>query len=225
VARSRFLVLKDTATHKGWNSLPTGLISSTNALQRIAAVQRYVLGYDESGYQLCHPRFHECLVSGHMRPNEQRPYRAALINWCESAWSDSESFYPASHVIAQLADQRKLARLPERAGITARMLAILIDRGFSRSKASDAGIADRIPKKLSSGSGAAVADPWPDAMIHTRRLRSASRICIRTRPECPGSSRRRARERPRPACSLWPSSRRTMTGSACAFSCRPGFVP
>jgi hypothetical protein len=142
-------------------------LRSTTIGGAIAAVKRYVIGNDEAGYTLCHPRFHEYLVSGHMRPNEQRPYRAALIKWCESAWSDDESRYPAAHVIAHLAGQRKLARLPERAGFTAKMLAIVMDPGFRERKLATPESLIEYEQSFREVLGAAVADPWPIAMTHT----------------------------------------------------------
>jgi len=133
----------------------------------IGAVKRYVIGNDEAGYSLCHPRFRDYLVGGRVRPNDQRRYLDRLIEWCMSAWSEPDARYPAEHVIAHLSDKRSGAPSTERPDFTAKMLRIAMDPAFRERKLATPISLIKYQQDLREVLGAAISDPWPSAITPT----------------------------------------------------------
>jgi hypothetical protein len=130
----------------------------------ITAVKRYVIGSDEEGYSLCHPRFRDYLITDRIRPNDQRPYRDRVTNWCASVWSDEKVHYPIEHVIAHLAAKHKIERPAKRADITAQMLAIMNDPAFRvRKLGAPSGLLG-YELDFRAAVRAAVEDPLPAAI-------------------------------------------------------------
>jgi tetratricopeptide (TPR) repeat protein len=84
----------------------------------LGMVRRYVVGTEEAGYALCHPRFQEYLAGRKLKGQAAR-YRERLLGYC-SRWAEHRSPYAFAHYAAHLKE----------AGRTGELYALVEDRGW-----------------------------------------------------------------------------------------------
>jgi hypothetical protein len=78
-------------------------------------VRRFVVGNDDEGYALCHPRFQDYVSSNRIKASDQKPYRDRVLNYC-AAWEEHRSPYALNHFAEHLREagqHEKLFRMLE----------------------------------------------------------------------------------------------------------------
>jgi hypothetical protein len=104
-------------------------LDSFNIGRAIKRVDRYLVGSDETGYDLCHPRFRDHLVKNIVTPNDQVPYRNRLIDFC-AGWKKSKNRYAIECGARHLIDAIEKTAPEDRGELLARLTGLLTDSKF-----------------------------------------------------------------------------------------------
>ncbi|MDM0118015.1 ATP-binding protein [Variovorax sp. J22R133] len=116
---------------------PAGPINSYTVDGAIDKIRRYLIGDDDAGYSISHPRLREYIKKSCLSPADLQNYANALAAWCERAWPDQNQPYALEHVIARLCDQRLTLRPEARPAQTARMCKIVCNAEFRTRRKRD----------------------------------------------------------------------------------------
>lgn len=78
-------------------------LDSFNVGPAITRIDRYLVGGDEAGYRLCHPRFQKYIAEQVVTADDQAPYIERLLAYC-AAWKTNDSSYAVRHYARHLLD-------------------------------------------------------------------------------------------------------------------------
>lgn len=130
----------------------------------VQKVVRFIVGTQELGYKLCHPRFRDHLTEGKIPREDQAPYREGLLSWC-AKWETPNHRYALVHYASDLLEAHKLA-VGEQALVHLRTLvALLSDTAFQEKALGATGDLPALQQDFHAAIRCTATDPSDETLL------------------------------------------------------------
>lgn len=133
-------------------------LNGFNVEAAIKKLYRFIVGTQESGYKLCHPRFRDHLTESKIPREDQDPYREALLGWC-AKWETAKHRYALLYYASDLLEAHKTAEGEQAPAHLRTLVALLGNQAFQEKALGATGDLPALQQDFHAAIRCAAADP------------------------------------------------------------------